>query len=59
MHRWILSKCNVLVDVDECAENIHDCDKDSRAHCLDVDGGYTCQCVPELYSGDGHLCTGN
>ncbi|KAK2186088.1 hypothetical protein NP493_204g12032 [Ridgeia piscesae] len=43
-------------DVDECAENLHDCDESFRASCTNTDGSYSCQCKAPLYEGNGHLC---
>ncbi|XP_035672719.1 IgGFc-binding protein-like [Branchiostoma floridae] len=40
-------------DVDECAENTHDCD--ANADCTNTHGSYTCQCRPG-YTGDGRTC---
>ena len=48
--------CRYAVDVDECAENLHDCDESFRASCTNTDGSYSCQCKAPLYEGNGHLC---
>ena len=34
------------MDVDECAENKHDCDDKQYTQCKDKDGGYDCVCLP-------------
>ncbi|XP_072172525.1 uncharacterized protein [Diadema setosum] len=40
-------------DIDECSENVHDCD--DRAYCTNFLGSYTCTCQTG-YSGDGRHC---
>ena len=42
------------VDVDECAENKHDCH--NQATCTNTNGGFTCKCKTG-YVGDGKACT--
>ena len=52
------------VDVDECAEQIHNCDRtatpfagvNARATCTNTDGSYTCDCVLPYFTGDGVIC---
>ncbi len=45
----------MLTDIDECADNTHDCD--SSATCTNTDGSFTCACN-EGYTGDGKSCSG-
>ena len=43
------------VDVDECTENLHDCEQ----VCENTVGTYNCSCEPGFnYSSDGRNCTG-
>ena len=44
-----------IIDVNECAEEISNCD--SNAVCTNIAGGYTCTCNLGL-SGNGVNCTG-
>ncbi len=47
--------CYYFIDIDECSEGSHTCDK--NANCTNTDGSFKCQC--EIgFSGDGHTCTG-
>ena len=41
-------------DVDECTENLHDCN-DTHANCTNIPGSYSCVCNPSYY-GDGKTC---
>ncbi|PIO76199.1 calcium binding EGF domain protein [Teladorsagia circumcincta] len=41
-------------DIDECAENRHNCDPASST-CVNTDGGFTCECY-EGYEGTGGVC---
>ena len=43
------------IDIDECDENLHDCDPD--ADCFNEPGSYYCSCKTG-YSGDGYSCIG-
>ena len=45
----------IFVDIDECAEGTHTCDK--NANCTDSIGSYNCMC-DSGFSGDGHICIG-
>ena len=45
----------MLIDINECALNNHNCDP--NAECIDVDGSYTCKCKHGLH-GDGKTCEG-
>ena len=45
---------NICVDIDECTEKTHECA--SRAHCVNMDGSYDCECWEGL-SGNGFLHT--
>ncbi|KAI8485101.1 hypothetical protein Bbelb_372070 [Branchiostoma belcheri] len=42
-------------EVDECAENTHECD--ANADCINTHGSYNCECRPG-YTGDGRTCEG-
>ena len=42
-----------VLDVDECADNIHDCDE--NANCTNIPQSYRCTCNPP-YFGDGQKC---
>ena len=45
-------------NIDECAENTHDCDQ--YATCFDTDGSFTCECnvgYTDLVGQNGKLCT--
>ncbi|XP_066276578.1 IgGFc-binding protein-like [Branchiostoma lanceolatum] len=42
-------------DVDECAENLDDCD--ANADCINTHGSYNCECRAG-YTGDGRTCEG-
>ena len=42
-------------DVNECQENVAECDK--QADCYNTDGSYLCVCNKGLY-GDGFYCSG-
>lgn len=41
-------------DVDECTNNLHNCD--GHATCTNTDGAFTCACAAG-YTGDGTICT--
>ncbi|XP_078352373.1 polycystin family receptor for egg jelly-like [Oculina patagonica] len=43
------------LDVNECEDGTHDCDRE-LAICLNTEGSYTCQCRPG-YTGDGTNCS--
>ncbi|KAK6010733.1 calcium binding EGF domain protein, partial [Ostertagia ostertagi] len=43
-------------DIDECAENRHNCDPASST-CVNTDGGFKCECY-EGYEGTGGVCVG-
>lgn len=45
-----------FLDVDECAENRHNCDP-SSSFCVNEDGGFRCDCA-EGYQGMGGICVG-
>ena len=45
---------NICTDIDECTEKTHDCA--SRAHCINTDGSYDCECWEGL-TGNGFLHT--
>ena len=45
---------SILVDIDECQANSHDCDL--SATCTNTDGSFTCVCHAG-YNGDGKTCT--
>ena len=45
-------------DVDECAEETHDCHVMSNATCVDTDGSFYCNCT-EGFVGNGTFCDGN
>ena len=45
----------ILTDVNECDDQLHQCDIDAECH--NTDGSYTCQCT-NGYHGDGYVCTG-
>ena len=44
-----------FLDVDECAQNTHNCSAD--AVCNNTNGAYNCTCKPR-YHGDGLVCAG-
>ena len=46
------------LDVDECAEETHDCHVMSNATCVDTDGSFYCNCT-EGFIGNGTFCDGN
>ena len=47
--------CYYFIDIDECSQRSHTCDK--NATCTNTDGSFKCQC--EIgFSGDGHTCKG-
>ena len=47
--------CIVLLDIDECASNTHDCDV--KADCKNKAGLFVCTCH-EGYQGNGKTCEG-
>ena len=47
--------CSNNLDIDECSNGIHDCNK--NATCMNTAGHFNCTCNAG-YSGDGHLCSG-
>lgn len=44
------------IDIDECKENLHDCDDEDRAICENRLGGYYCACKLPRFTGDGKKC---
>ena len=50
-----MCNCGILFfsDVDECADNLHDCD--ANANCTNIPGSYSCACNPP-YNGYGKKC---
>lgn len=54
-----INECSDLIlstDISECSSSTsHDCDE--YATCLEIPGGFTCECHSG-FSGDGHSCTG-
>ena len=46
---------NVVVDIDECTTNTHNCDPD--ASCINTDGSFNCTCN-QGFSGNGTTCSG-
>ena len=44
-----------LIDIDECTENQHDCDK--NAICTNAEGSFSCDCIGG-YTGNGTSCQG-
>ena len=44
-----------FIDIDECAQMIHDCH--SNATCTNTPGDFDCDCVPG-FTGDGKNCSG-
>ena len=46
----------VVVDIDECGTNVHNCD--GNAQCTNTPGTFTCACNSG-YNGDGTSCSGN
>ena len=44
-----------LVDIDECAEGLDDCN--AIAECVNLEGSFDCLC-PSGFRGDGRTCTG-
>ena len=44
-----------LIDIDECTENQHDCDK--NAICTNAEGSFRCDCIGG-YTGNGTSCQG-
>lgn len=52
----ILIMCVCVVDFDECAENVNLCE---NGHCLNVAGGYRCDCdMGFIATPDGQACEG-
>lgn len=47
------SGVNNCTNIDECQENLDDCDM--RASCVDTDGSYNCTCG-DGYTGNGTTC---
>ena len=47
-----------LIDIDECAQNVDNCDVDTRATCSNTPGSFTCACKAG-YSGNGITCVGS
>ena len=47
---------NYISDIDECAQDIHNCSKDN-AFCNNTVGLFNCTCKPG-FTGDGHNCAG-
>lgn len=45
---------DTCVDIDECAVELDDCDR--NADCMNIDGSFMCMCEPG-YEGDGKTCT--
>ena len=35
----------VIVDIDECAQDLDHCNESSNMMCINSIGGYTCRCV--------------
>ena len=55
------ARTNVTVsslDIDECAEETHNCHVTSNATCSDTDGSFYCNCT-EGFEGNGTYCNGN
>ncbi len=50
--KWAYDLCP---DIDECRLNLHDCDDNNRAECLNTPSGYECKCL-RGYEGDGKRC---
>ena len=48
---WFLS----FLDINECQDDSHDCDK--NANCTNTVGSFTCSCNPGFF-GNGSSCTG-
>ena len=44
------------LDIDECAEDTHNCSKDG-ASCSNTKGSFNCTCKAG-FTGDGHNCIG-
>ena len=47
-----------FIDIDECAQNLDNCDVDTRATCSNTPGSFTCACRAG-YSGNGIACVGS
>jgi len=48
----------VCTNVDECLENLHDCDLETST-CQDTNGSYECPCLPGFAENTFNVCTRN
>lgn len=56
IHRNPVAAPLVFADSDECADNVNLCES---GHCLNVPGGYRCECDMGFYATpDGKACDG-
>ena len=55
MQNYYLIRLFELLDIDECAQNQHDCDK--NATCTNAEGSFSCDCI-DGYTGNGTSCKG-
>ena len=56
MFIYCLFTLSFLSDVDECADNTHNCSKEGGL-CINTKGSFNCTCQPG-FTRDGHNCTG-
>ena len=54
-HKSLISCLLFLLEIDECLEDIDDCD--ALATCMNTVGSFTCACNSG-YQGPGNVCTG-
>jgi len=52
----LLYNGNVLVDIDECAEDTHNCHSD--AYCVNAIGSFICKCKVGFYGNGMTQCSG-
>ena len=44
---------SIFLDINECADDTHDCDNSGFSRCANQNGSYECSCVAGNFSGSG------